>query len=92
MDGSDLPYESIRSFHLNLAEFHQSSTQFPSSTDLSSAEIKCQNAEPLEPAAVLRIAVRAGDGADFPWGNRVEAVLFQLARMGCTRLLWRRTL
>lgn len=26
---------------------------------------------------MLRIAVRAGDGADFPWGNRVEAVLFQ---------------
>jgi hypothetical protein len=66
MDDSNLPYDR---FIWIWQRFHKSSTQFPSSTDLSSAPTKCQNAEPLEPAAVLRIAVRAGDGADFPWGT-----------------------
>ena len=76
MDGSDLPYESIRSFHLNLAEVPSKFHTISQLNGSQFAEIKCQNAEPLEPAAVLRIAVRAGDGADFPWGNRVERCCF----------------
>ena len=46
MDDSNLPYDR---FIWIWQRFHKSSTQFPSSTDLSSAPTKCQNAEPLEP-------------------------------------------
>jgi hypothetical protein len=92
MDGSNLPYESIWSFHLNLAEVP---SKFHTISELNGSQFRW-NKVPERWTSGARCSAayrRQGWGrCRFPLGNRVEAVLFQLARMGCTRLLWRRTL
>ena len=88
MDDSNLPYDR---FIWIWQRFHKSSTQFRAQR--ISVPLQ-QSARTLNLWSRCSAAYHCQGWGQcrFPWGNRVEAVLFQLAlRMGCTRLsLWRR--